>query len=74
MRARRFGPLEARSFTHVQRLELDGLVAHVASVVFIAALPDPERDAVLSAVRHAVAGEPAYEVPYRTDAWWAPRA
>jgi SAM-dependent methyltransferase len=68
-----FGPLERRSFAHVQRLDAEGLVAHVGSVVFIAALPDAEREAVLAAVRQAVARAGEYEVPYRTDAWWAPR-
>jgi SAM-dependent methyltransferase len=68
-----FRPLQMRSFAHVQRLDVDGVVAHVGSVVFIAALPNPERERVLAAVREALAGGRVYELPYRTDAWWTCR-
>jgi SAM-dependent methyltransferase len=68
-----FGPLQMRSMPHVQRLDADGVVAHVASVTFIAALPDAERERVLAGVRRAVTGRDVYELPYRTDAWWCGR-
>ena len=65
------------SCPHVHRLTPDGVVARVASVSFIAALPDAEREAVLSEVRGLVATDPGtrdraqIELPYKTDVYWA---
>jgi SAM-dependent methyltransferase len=72
-RSSRFGPLQMRSFAHVQRLDAEGVVAHVDSVAFIAALPDADRERVLAGVRQALADGQVYELPYRTDAWWSRR-
>jgi SAM-dependent methyltransferase len=70
-----FGPLERASFTHVQRLDCDGLAAHVGSVAFIAALPEETRDPILAQVRELFERDPALRtagevaIRYRTDAY-----
>jgi SAM-dependent methyltransferase len=46
-----FGPLHERVFPNDQSLDRDGLVDRVASISFIAALPDGERAKVLEAAR-----------------------
>ena len=68
-----FTPLESAEFRHVHELDAEGVVARVASVSFIAALPDDERERVFARVREAL---PADEValPYRTDVFWCRRA
>jgi SAM-dependent methyltransferase len=50
-----FGPLHERVFPNDQLLDRDGLVDRVASISFIAALPDSERAKVLEAAR-AISG------------------
>ena len=51
-------------------------MARVASVSFVAALPESDRAAVLARVRALLARDPAtrgrkiVELPYRTDVWW----
>ena len=68
------------AFRHVHRLSPDGVVARVASVSFVAALPQAERDALLADVRTLLATDPATRgrdelgLPYRTDVYWARRA
>jgi len=55
-------------------------VARVASVSFVAALSEPEREGVLAEVRKLLATDPKtrgreeVELPYRTDVYWAKRA
>jgi SAM-dependent methyltransferase len=74
-----FGPLSHAEVRHVHRLTLDGVIARVASVSFIAALPQPEREAVLAEVRDLLATDPKtrgraeVELPYRTDVLWTTR-
>jgi SAM-dependent methyltransferase len=74
-----FGPLETCSHEHELSLDRAGFVAQIASVAFIAALPDRERDGVLAQVERVLATDPALRdrqmigVPYRTDAWFALR-
>lgn len=78
-RTRLFTPLEHAAFPHVHRLPPEDVVARVASVSFVAALPESERTAVLERVRALLASSPAtrgrrdVELPYRTDVWWCAR-
>ena len=71
-----FGPLGHAEAWHVHRLPPEGVVARVASVSFVAALPEGEREAVLMEVRNLLATDPQtrgrdeIELPYRTDAFW----
>jgi SAM-dependent methyltransferase len=71
-----FTPLETRAFDHLQRVTPEGLIDRVASISFIAALPEAERDAVLDQVRTLLQTEPALrgrdqiDLPYRTHAYW----
>jgi SAM-dependent methyltransferase len=75
-----FGKLGHAEVRHVHRLPPEGVVARVASVSFVAALPEPEREAVLAQVRDLLAAAPEtrgreeVELPYRTDVYWANRA
>lgn len=61
-----FGPLEEHVFANEQLLDADGLEARVASVSFIASLPEEERAAVIARAR-ALAGDGPVRVPYRTE-------
>ena len=71
-----FSSLHREEFEHVHRLEPEAVVARVASVSFVAALPERDRASVLSGVRTLLARDPAtrgrevVELPYRTDVWW----
>ena len=71
-----FGRLGHAAAGHVHRLPPEGVVARVASVSFVAALPEGEREAVLMEVRNLLATDPQtrgrdeIELPYRTDAFW----
>ena len=50
-----FGRAQRRSFRHEQRLDADGLVDRIASVSFVAALPDARRREALREVRQLAA-------------------
>ena len=67
-----FEPLESATFGHVHGLTAEGVVARVASVSFIAALPEPHRAQVLADVRELV-DAPTVELPYRTEVYWTRR-
>ncbi len=75
-----FGELNEAEFRHVQRITPAGVVQRVASVSHVAVLAEPEREAVLDAVRDLLATHPtvrgldAVEIPYRVDCFWAERA
>ncbi|HSE80464.1 MAG TPA: class I SAM-dependent methyltransferase [Gaiellaceae bacterium] len=75
-----FGPLGHAESRHVHRLTPDGVIARVASVSFVATLPEPERERVLAEVRGLLATDPEtrgradLDFPYRTDVYWAERA
>jgi SAM-dependent methyltransferase len=63
-----FGPIEERRFPYAQRLTADGLCERVASISFVAAMPDDEREALLDRVRDLVGDRPApFEFPYVTE-------
>jgi SAM-dependent methyltransferase len=75
-----FGRLRRAETRHVHRLSPEGVLARVASVSFVAALPEAERGRVLAEVRELLATDPQtrgreeLELPYRTDVYWAGRA
>jgi SAM-dependent methyltransferase len=74
-----FTPLEGDSFRLVQELAPEGVRDRVASVSFVAALPEPQREALLRDIDEVVAGVPASEagtvsLPYVTDVWACRRA
>ncbi|MGP8078179.1 MAG: class I SAM-dependent methyltransferase [Thermoplasmata archaeon] len=74
-----FGRLHHRRFSHRQRLDPDGIVDRVLSVSVIAVLPASERRKITREVRVLLEEDPAtrgrrsIELPYWTDAYWAPR-
>jgi len=61
-----FGPLEEHVFPSEQMLDADRLADRVASVSFVASLPDDERAGVIAAARGLAAAGPV-RVPYRTE-------
>ena len=65
-----FTPLEAVEFANPQPLDAEGLVDRVASISFIASLPDDVRARVLEQVRMLAAElPPSFELPHRTYAY-----
>jgi SAM-dependent methyltransferase len=77
--ARRLTPLRHRRFSHSQQLGLDGLIARVRSIAFVASLPSAEREGLLERVREIARSHPGLdgvdrlELPYRTDVYWCRR-
>ena len=75
----RLEPLRHRRFSHRQQLAMDGLIARVRSIAFVASLPADEREDLLERVREiarshpALAGMQTLELPYRTDVYWCRR-
>jgi SAM-dependent methyltransferase len=75
-----FAPLQDEEFPNVVRGDLDTLLARVASVSYIAALDQTEREGVLAGVAAIVNCHPAtrgrdeLEMPYVTHVAWARRA
>ena len=71
-----FTALEHRRFTHHQQLEIDELITRVTSISFIASLPAPEQDLMLTGVRQVLATDPETSgkrrltLPYQTDVYW----
>lgn len=72
-----FGTLHQRRFSHVQRLDRQGLVERVASMSFVATLPDGRRKEILARVEGLAervrGGNGAIELPYVTDLYWCAR-
>jgi SAM-dependent methyltransferase len=67
---RRWAPLKQRSFRHEQHLSPAGLVDHVGSVAYVAALPENERSALLAEVAEIADLLPGgIDIPYRTDVY-----
>jgi SAM-dependent methyltransferase len=60
-----FTDVEERTFSHVQLMDADGLVARAASVSFVAGLPEDERAGLLERIR-ALAPPGTFEFPYIT--------
>jgi ubiquinone/menaquinone biosynthesis C-methylase UbiE len=69
-----FTPLEERRFSHRQEGDVDALLARVASVSFVSALPDRERHEFLAEVRKLVEplGLPLV-MHYQTEVYWCRR-
>ena len=61
-----FGPLEEHVVANEQVLDADGLEARVASISFIASLPEDDRGGVIARAR-ALADDGPVRVPYRTE-------
>jgi len=74
-----FGPMQAATFHHEQRVTPEGIVERFASVSHVAALDEPARAAVLDEVRGVLArhrdtaGRQDLVIPYRVDAYWCER-
>jgi SAM-dependent methyltransferase len=71
-RTRLFGPLEEVEFSHDQRVDAEGLAAHVGSISAIGALPDSERRQVLERAR-SLAGRGDVILRYRCEVQVADR-
>jgi SAM-dependent methyltransferase len=68
----RFTPLQRQQFPYAQDLDEEGLVDRVASVSYIASMPEDGRADILARVRSLVADfPPRFELPYVTDLWTA---
>jgi SAM-dependent methyltransferase len=61
-----FGSLEEHAIDNEQMLDADGLADRVASISYIASLPDDERAGVIAAARELAADGPV-RVAYRTE-------
>lgn len=70
-----FTPIQHADFRNVQRVDVAGLRARIASVSFIAASPTERREEMLATAVDRVMGfglDPErIEIPYRTDVFWA---
>ncbi|HVL98689.1 MAG TPA: methyltransferase domain-containing protein [Egibacteraceae bacterium] len=71
-----FTALRHERFSHEDLTDLDGLRARVASISFIAALPEGARQEVLAQVADVASSDPIVArrgvlvLPYRTDVYW----
>lgn len=71
-----FEPLSEAEFETVQRGDAELFVDRVASISYVAALPDDRRTAVLDEVRALLASDPdtagpkVIELPYRAHVYW----
>ncbi|WP_320672123.1 class I SAM-dependent methyltransferase [Patulibacter defluvii] len=68
-----FGPIAHDGVDHVQRLDVEGAVAQVASYSWIAALPDDERARVLERTRAAMADRDTIDLRLRCGLYWTRR-
>jgi len=68
----RFEPLRVRAIAHEHALDQEAFVAGVASFSFIGAMPDDERDPVLTRVRALAPHECVLSM--RTECYWTRRA
>jgi ubiquinone/menaquinone biosynthesis C-methylase UbiE len=67
----RFTSLEERHFPHSQVVDARSIRDRVGSISIVAALPDPEREAVLDEVAALVAAQPPpVTIPYDTRVYW----
>lgn len=71
-----FEPIEEASFEHIQRGDRETIVDRVASISYIAAMPEARRRVVLDEVRDILATDPetarsdVIELPYRAHVYW----
>jgi SAM-dependent methyltransferase len=74
-----FGDIGEHWFDHVQRVDIDGLLARVASISFVETLPAADRSDVLTRSREFIETHPdtrdrvVFELPYRTVVYVVPR-
>ncbi len=74
-----FGPLQAATFPTTQHVDLDGVLARVASISYIAALPEGDRRRVADQVRVLLADHPEtagrveFVIQHHTDVFWCER-
>jgi ubiquinone/menaquinone biosynthesis C-methylase UbiE len=69
-----FTPLEERDFRHTQEGDVETMVARVASISFIAALPEAERASFLADVKALLEPqESPLVMHYRTEVYWCRR-
>jgi SAM-dependent methyltransferase len=74
-----FGPPQRAEFAHVHIHERASVLERVASMSFVAVLPDAERAQVFEQVAALIdshpqtAGRETFELAYLTEAWWAER-
>ncbi|HZQ91114.1 MAG TPA: class I SAM-dependent methyltransferase [Terriglobales bacterium] len=73
-----FGEPQHRVFAHVQSLTRENLRARVASISYVAALPELRREELLAQVEELFAatdrdGRGLVELPYQTHVYWSPR-
>jgi SAM-dependent methyltransferase len=72
-----FGALQHRVFVNTQPVDIANLVDRVASISFIATLPDGERSVLMDDLRQIVAeelpGQARFAIPYVTDIFWSHR-
>ncbi|MFZ0699944.1 MAG: class I SAM-dependent methyltransferase [Thermoplasmata archaeon] len=74
-----FGPLQRRTFHHVQQADVPGVVARALSVSVIAVQSTAEQRKVALRIRELLAsdpmtrGRPLIDVPYRTEVYWCRR-
>ncbi|MGH9225872.1 MAG: class I SAM-dependent methyltransferase [Acidimicrobiales bacterium] len=70
-RADLFTPLEHRAFPYEHEVTATVMVERMASISWIASLPDGERAGLLHRVAAIFDGMPdRFPVPYHTDVWW----
>ncbi len=74
-----YGPLHHRTFRHVQRTDVPGVVARALSVSMVAVQPPAEQRTVARLVRELLARDPEtrgrrfVDIPYRTEVYWCHR-
>jgi SAM-dependent methyltransferase len=74
-----FTPLTEQTFHHLHLLDRAAVLDRFASISFIAALPDADRDRVLAEIDQVIdadpslAGQDRVGLPYRTDLYWCRR-
>ena len=74
-----FGPLQRATYRTDQHTDPEGVVDRVASISYVAALPEAERLKVAEAVRVLLAGHPdtrgraEVTISHRTDVYWTDR-
>ncbi len=74
-----FGPLHGATFPHEQRVDVDGVLARVASISYIAALPEAGRRKVSDQVRVLLADHPdtagrgEFVILHHTEVFWCER-
>ena len=65
-----FGPVKLETFSHSQEVSRADAVDVFASRSYVAALPDPERSALLERVAEQVPRTEPVTIPYVTELYW----